>query len=74
MKRTYRNDMTQQQKDKIAAAHTGKTLSPHTRELIAKAMREYWATLPMKPTSEQPNATGSTPTQPQPPQNPFDED
>jgi hypothetical protein len=74
MKRTYRNDMPQQQKDKIAAANKGKTLSQHTRELIAQAMRDYWATLPLKPTNEQPNTTGSTPTQPPLPRSPYTDD
>ena len=74
MKRIYRNDMPQQQKDKIAAANTGKHLSLRTRQLISQALQKYWAELPLKPTSEQPNATGSTPTQPKMPRSPYTED
>lgn len=48
-KRIYRNDMAQAQKDKIAAANTGKQLSPTTRAKISRAMAKYWATLPYKP-------------------------
>lgn len=49
MKRTYRNDMGQAQRDKIAAANTGKTLSPETRRKISQALTDYWAKLPYKP-------------------------
>lgn len=56
MKRIYRNDMPQAQRDKIAQANTGRQQSPQTRERIAQSMREYWAGLPFKPTT----ATGST--------------
>ena len=48
-KRVWRNDMPQQQKDKIAAANTGKKLSIATRQKIAAAMAKYWASLPYKP-------------------------
>ena len=56
-KRVWRNDMPQQQKDKIAAANTGKKLSIATRQKIAQAMAKYWAGLPYKPT-----ASGTTGT------------
>ncbi len=56
MKRIYRNDMPQAQKDKIAQANTGKVLSPETRRKIAQSMVKYWAGLPFKPST----ATGST--------------
>ena len=49
MKRIYRNDMGQEQKDKIAAANTGKVLSPETRRRISQSMVKYWAGLPFKP-------------------------
>ena len=55
-KRVWRNDMPQQQKDKIAAANTGKKLSIATRQKIAQAMAKYWAKLPYKP----PTTTGTT--------------
>ena len=49
MKRIYRNDMSQQQKDKIAQANTGKKLSPETRRRISQSMAKYWAGLHFKP-------------------------
>jgi len=48
-KRVWRNDMSQQQKDKIAQANTGKHLSISTRRLISQALQKYWASLPFKP-------------------------
>lgn len=61
MKRIYRNDMGQAQKDKIAAANTGKVLSPETRRRISQSMVKYWAGLPFKPaTSGTTTATGTT--------------
>ena len=57
-KRIWRNDMPQTQKDKIAAANTGKHLSPETKRKIAQAMAKYWAKLPYKP----PTTTGTTGT------------
>lgn len=59
-KRQWRNDMSQTQKDKIAAANKGKRLSNHTRELISKALEKYWASLPTKPAPKDPgtNDTG----------------
>ena len=61
MKRIYRNDMPQAQKDKIAQANTGKTLSPETRRRISQSMAKYWAGLPLKPnTSSGTTDTGNT--------------
>ena len=69
MKRTYRNDMPQAQKDKIAQANTGKVLSPETRRRISQSMVKYWAGLPFKPvtpvtsgTTTPPPPTGTTGT------------
>jgi len=53
-KRIWRNDMPQQQRDRIAAANTGKHLSAQTRRKISDALTKYWAGLPFKP------ATGET--------------
>lgn len=50
--------MPQTQKDKIAAANTGKHLSPETKRKIAQAMAKYWAKLPYKP----PTTSGTTGT------------
>ena len=60
MKRTYRNDMPQAQKDKIAQANTGKVLSPETRRRISQSMVKYWAGLPFKPVT--PDSSGTTAT------------
>ena len=51
-KRIYRNDMAQDQKDKIAAANRGKHLTTATKAKISRAMAEYWASLPYKPDEE----------------------
>lgn len=51
MKRKYRNDMSQAQRDKIAQANKGKTLSQETRRKISKALTDYWQGLPYKPTN-----------------------
>lgn len=56
--------MTQQQKDKIAAANIGKHLSQTTKDKISRSMQQYWAKLPYKPDSD---ADGDAS------QNPYDE-
>ena len=48
-KRIWRNDMPQQQRDRIAQANTGKHLSAETRRKISDALVKYWAGLPYKP-------------------------
>lgn len=66
MKRTYRNDMSQQQRDKLSAVNKGKRLSTSTKEKISKSMMKYWSKLPYKPgTSGQ--------TEPTPPDYYYDE-
>lgn len=64
MKRIYRNDMQQAQKDKIAAANKGKTLSQQTKDRISRSMQKYWNSLPYKPNTD--TQTGGTiqPTKP----------
>lgn len=62
MKRTYRNDMPQAQKDKIAQANTGKVLSPETRRRISQSMVKYWAGLPFKPATSNTSGTTNTTT------------
>lgn len=44
--------MSQQQKDKIAAANKGKTLSQQTKAKISKSLQQYWQRLPSKPTTD----------------------
>lgn len=68
MKRKWRNDMPQQQRDKIAAANTGRKHSNETKKKISQQLTKYWAKLPVKPTT---GATGTqTPiTPPNPPNN-----
>lgn len=58
MKRIYRNDMQQTQKDKIAAANTGKHHTPETKRKISQGLTRYWARLPFKPITN----TGETST------------
>ena len=49
MKRIYRNDMSQSQKDKLSLANQGKTLSQSTKDKISQALAKYWNSLPYKP-------------------------
>jgi len=58
MRRIYRNDMGQAQKDKIAAANTGKHHTPETKRKISQGLTRYWARLPFKPITN----TGETST------------
>ena len=60
MKRIYRNDMGQAQKDKIAAANTGKHHTPETKRKISQSMCKYWAGLPFKPATDTGNTSGTT--------------
>lgn len=58
MKRIWRNDMQQAQKEKIAQANTGKHHTPETKRKISQGLTRYWAGLPFKPLAD----TGNTPT------------
>ena len=58
-KRQWRNDMSQQQKDKISQANKGKTLSPETRRRISQSLENYWSQLFPKPTTS--NSGGTIP-------------
>lgn len=49
MKRQYRNDMPDSQREKISQKLTGRKLSNDTKMKISKSMLDYWASLPMKP-------------------------
>lgn len=69
MHRLYRNDMAQAQKDKIAAANIGKTLSQQTKDKISRSMQKYWAQLPYKPDD---GGDDDTPTPPL--ANPYDDE
>jgi hypothetical protein len=51
MKRRYRNDMPQSQKDKIAAKNVGKRLSQSTKDKISKSLVRYWGSLQYKPST-----------------------
>lgn len=48
-KRQYRNDMSDEQKQKISQKLTGRTLSNDTKRKISQSMEKYWASLPTKP-------------------------
>lgn len=54
-KRQYRNDMPQQQRDKISQKLSGRKLSNDTKAKISKSMQDYWASLPMKPINNSQN-------------------
>ena len=72
MKRTYRNDMPQAQRDKIAQANTGKHLDNETRAKISAALCRYWAKLPYKPVTASGTTTPPATGQPIPPnRSPF---
>lgn len=57
-KRQWRNDMPQQQRDKIAQAHTGRKHSEQSKRKIADSLRKYWDGLAYKPVT----STGTTGT------------
>lgn len=59
MKRTYRNDMSPQQKEKLSQANKGKRLSQDTKRKISKSMTDYWSKLPYKPTTGEQQTGGS---------------
>ena len=48
-KRIYRNDVSQQTREKQSIAHQGRKHSNNTKQKISKAMCDSWAKLPMKP-------------------------
>ena len=47
--RIYRNDVSQQTRDKQSIAHKGRKQSEQTKQRISKSMTDYWAKLPLKP-------------------------
>lgn len=55
-KRQYRNDMSDEQKQKISAKLQGRKLSNTTKERISKSMVDYWNSLQTKPVT----STGTT--------------
>lgn len=59
IKRRYRNDMSDQQKQAISRKLTGRTLSNDTKQKISKSMEKYWASLPMKPITSSGNTNNS---------------
>ena len=48
-KRRYRNDMSDEQRQKISQKLKGRTLSNDTKRKISQSMEKYWASLPTKP-------------------------
>ena len=58
-RRIYRNDVSQQTREKQSVAHQGRKHSNDTKQKISKAMCDYWAKLPMKPIN---NSTSTTNT------------
>lgn len=51
-KRQYRNDMPEAQKQAISTKLKGRKLSQTTKDRISKSMTDYWASLPMKPVTD----------------------
>lgn len=54
IKRQFRNDMSDAQKQAISQKLRGRTLSQSTKDKISKSMTDYWNSLPLKPTTESP--------------------
>lgn len=55
-KRQYRNDMSDEQKQKISQKLQGRKLSNDTKNRISKSMVDYWNSLSYKPVT----STGTT--------------
>lgn len=55
-KRQYRNDMSDEQKQKISQKLQGRKLSNDTKNKISKSMCDYWQSLSYKPVT----STGTT--------------
>ncbi len=53
-KRQFRNDMSDQQKQAISSKLRGRRLSQSTKDKISQSMVDYWNSLPMKPTPDNP--------------------
>ncbi len=51
-KRQYRNDMPLSQRQAISQKLSGRKLSQDTKQKISKSMQDYWASLPMKPVTD----------------------
>lgn len=56
-KRIYRNDVSDTTRQKQSLAHQGRKLSNDTKQKISKSMTDYWAKLPMKPTTDNNSST-----------------
>ena len=54
IKRQFRNDMSDSQKQAISQKLRGRTLSQSTKDKISKSMTDYWNSLPMKLTPDNP--------------------
>ena len=59
-KRIYRNDVSQQTREKQRIAHQGRKHSNNTKQKISKAMCDYWAKLPRKPINNNDTSTTNT--------------
>lgn len=54
MKRIFRQ-ATETARQRMSAAHKGKTLPFATKQKISQSMVEYWKTIPNKPTDDEDN-------------------
>lgn len=55
-KRIYRNDVSDETREKQSIAHQGRKHSNATKQKISKSLTDYWAKLPFKPTNNNDNA------------------
>lgn len=49
MIRVYRNDISDETREKQSLAHRGRKQSEATKAKISQSLEKYWAKLPMKP-------------------------
>lgn len=57
MKRMYRNDVSDETKQKQSIAHKGKRHSESSKQKISQSLTKYWATLGLKPTNNNTSTT-----------------
>lgn len=57
MKRMYRNDVSDETKQKQSMSHKGKRHSESSKQKISQSLTQYWATLGPKPTNNNTSTT-----------------
>ena len=56
-KRLYRNEVSNETKEKQRVAHQNKKHSIETKNKISQSLQKYWAGLPTKPSTNNNNQT-----------------